>query len=234
MSRARQRLAAPPSLAPLLLCACAPLAGCVTSLPRYDEPARIEGVALGARDGDADLVVLDVVWSVLPADEEHILLVIPREAGAPLELQLKPSGPTEPLEPGFEPSGTPEQRRRDLFLERDIRRWNAERRAREDLLMPDDLPPDARRTYALRNVRRGDERIELVVERRRGDAREEAGRIELPSKMTPRSMSSGTKWLLGVPLAVVDVAWVPVSIASFVLLLPFGSYAMLDASDDAR
>src|SRR5688572_29234597 len=87
--------------------------GCVTHLPRYDEPARIEAVGLGAGDEASDLIVIDVVWSYRPKDEKNLLLVIPRipDAASPLELREKDLS-----------------QREHLFLTRKVEEWPADRR----------------------------------------------------------------------------------------------------------
>src|SRR5687767_5088432 len=141
-------------------------AGCVTNLPRYDEPARIEAVGLGAGAESSDLIVVDVVWSYKPKDEKNLLLVIPRtpDAAAPLELREK----------GL-------SQREDLFLTRKVEEWPANRRAEVEVTLPSELPPDQRREYSLKNVRDASGGFDLEVTRMQAGVREKLGTVRLPA-----------------------------------------------------
>jgi hypothetical protein len=196
-------------------------AGCVTNLPRYDKPARIEAVALGAGGETSDLIVIDVVWSYKPKDTTDLLLVIPRDRDAAAPLELRQSDPSP---------------REKLFWQRKVERWSAEGRARADLRLPSEVPPDQRRDYSLRNVRDPSGGFDLEVTRTREGVREKLGSVRLPAEYTPARVAKGWRCAAAVPMAAIDLAWIPITAASFVALIPFGSIEAVVAAahDDSR
>lgn len=196
-------------------------AGCVTNLPRYDKPARIEAVALGAGGETSDLIVIDVVWSYRPKDTANLLLVVSRDRDAAAPLELRQSDPSP---------------REKVFWQRKVERWSAEGRARADLRLPSEVPPDQRRDYSLRNVRDPSGGFDLEVTRTRDGVREKLGSVRLPEEYTPARVAKGWRYAAAVPMAAIDLAWIPITAASFVALIPFGSIeAAVDAAhDDAR
>jgi hypothetical protein len=202
----------------VLMLACA---GCVSSLPRYHEPARIEAVALGAEPVTSDLIVIDVVWSIRPRDQEELLIEIPRDGAETTVLRLRGEADPELGE------------RARTFLERRTETWTPERRAAVDLRSASDVPAGERREYELENVRRAKDVIDLVVTRRADGGRVHVGTARLPKERTPPPLSPVSCGVFTVLLGAVDLVWIPVSAASFVALIPFGSLAVL-APDDRR
>jgi hypothetical protein len=194
-------------------------AGCVTHLPRYADPARLDGIALGASDASPDLLVIDVVWSVELKDEKHFLIAVPHAGPPTLPLELRDSKCKEL------------SRRERLFLERNTEHWRAERRLHEDLALPSDLPPDQRRSYSMRSVRDAAGHFDLEFTRRQGGADEELGSVRLPSECTPGRVAPIWLYLAAVPLAAFDLAALSISVVALVLLLPFGSFAIFEDMD---
>lgn len=199
-------------LGPLLAAGLA--SGCVTHLSRFSEPARLESVALGASTESDDLLVVDVVWGIFPKHRRHILVVVPRGAGDEPPRLL---GMREDLTP-----------REMAFLGNTTERWTRARRVEEDLALPKDVDANARRDYAIRNVRDPSGAVDLVIQRTAEGATREIGSVRLPPDRTPPEVAEGWLWLAAPPLAAIDLAWIPITAASFVLLLPFGSWAFVD------
>jgi hypothetical protein len=204
------------AVVPMLACG-----GCVTSLPRYHEPARIEAVALGAEPATPDLIVIDLVWSLRPRDQEELLIEIPRDDADARTLRLRGAGDPELGE------------RAKTFLRHRTETWTRERRAEADLRTASDLGAGERREYELENVRIAKDAIDLVVTRRADGGRVHVGTARLPKERTPPPLSPVSCGVFTVLLGAVDLVWIPVSAASFVALIPFGSLAAL-APDDRR
>ena len=207
----------PIAVAPAL----AVLSGCATHLLRFDEPARQEDVALSARADEPDLVLLDVVGGVLPKDAEKAIVEISRADGAPLLLVVRGKDLTE---------------RERRFVSRKPSAWTRAVRAERNLLVAADLAEGERRDYRVRCVPATSGGFELVVARTLPAPAVELGRLRLPEALTPPELSGAERIALGIPLAVLDLAWIPICAVSFVMLLPFGSWAAVEdlADDETR
>lgn len=201
---------------------------CVAQIPRLDEPARVQRIGLDRTEDD--LVLVEVVHGVLPANTEEFLLRVPHDwQSAPVRRREDGRAVLDPPLPlAFGDPGLESPRREILFFHRDTYSWSAEGRARHRLLMKRELPREERREYEVANLRREDGSVDVEVRARHGASSEERvlAVLRLPPDLTPPELSGTQKLALGVPLALVDAAWIPICAASFVVLIPFGSLAL--------
>lgn len=192
-------------------------ASCATRLPRFAEPARLESIALGASADVPDLLLVDVAWGFAPISQALFVLRVP------------PSGRVaEPVDVKTLQARELDERER-RFTGNTTESWSTEQRLKEELGLPKDFAPAVRRNYVLKNHRDASGAFDVEIERRTQGADgaravESVARFRLPEEMTPPDVSPVWLWLAAVPLAVVDIAWIPICAVSFVLLLPFGSY----------
>ena len=205
-------------------------ASCVTHLYRLGEPAAVERVGLDAEADD--LLLVDVVHGLFPRHQESLVLAVPHgwETAA---VTQRTDGHLELAAPLVLRWSRVATDRELLFSRRNTDRWSTEARARHRLLRSDELPQEATRTYAVQNLRRADGSIDLELHARCGTdaASRVLGTVPLPADLTPAEPSTLTTVLLTPPLAVIDVAWVPITAAGFVVLIPFGSLGYLFASE---
>jgi hypothetical protein len=194
---------------------------CATRLPRFEEPARLESIALGTTEGVPDLLLVDIAWGFAPISQAMLVLRVP------------PSGRVaEPVDVKALQAQELDQRAQ-RFTGYTTESWSREQRLKEELGLPKDFAPAVRRNYAIRNHRDESGAFDIEIERRTQGADgarvvERVTRFRLPEEMTPADVAPVWLWCAAVPLAIVDLAWIPISAASFVLLLPFGSYLLLD------
>lgn len=205
----------------LIACCAFSAASCATRLPRFAEPARLESIALGTTPGVPDLLLVDVAWGWAPVSQETLVLRVP------------PSGRVaEPVDvKALRAQELDERARR--FTGYTTESWSQAERLKEELGLPADFAPALRRNYVLRNHRDTSGAFEVEIERRTQGADgaravERVAQFRLPADMTPADVAPVWLWCAAVPLAIIDIAWIPISAASFVLLLPFGSYGVLD------
>lgn len=206
------------ALAGLLLIAPA----CVTQLMRYDEPARVTTVALGSNADEPDLILVDLTWSCMPKDRRNFVIVVPREPDA--QLSLDDGWEYAKLSP-----------REKTILKHKTEHWSADKRLREDVAGPADVPESERRDYSVRNVIDPSQHFDLEVTRTRNGTSERVGSLRLPDELTPTQMAPAVRTSAAVSLAVIDVASLPLFVASAALaiaLAPLGHWEQVrDAFD---
>lgn len=210
--------------------------GCVSHVFRAAEPACVLRVGLDARQDD--LVLVEVVHGLYP---KHLALAV---LGVPHGWQTAPASRRAdgllaldaplPLRLVSRDDGTADLRMLRLGW-CNTTRWPLDARVEHGLLLASDLPAAMRRGYHLVNLRRADGSVDLELHGI--DAADQVrvlGEVALPAEWTPRELSGVEKVLLVPPLAVLNLAMVPIGAAGFVLLIPFGAlhYAFGDEPVD--
>ncbi len=214
----------------LLLCP-----SCVTHVFRLDDPAEVQRTGLDPIEDD--LVLVHVVHGLFPRQQDTLLLAIPHGWGT-AEVETGDEG-LDTIQPALslsfrvdhDASAPPRELR---FRARDTRKWSTETRAKHQLLLAEDLPESERRSYEIINLRRADGSIDLEMRGRLGTHPVRVlGRITLPENVTGRALSIPEKVLLTPTLGAIDLAWIPITAASFIVLIPFGSlsYLLQEESD---
>ena len=209
-------------------------AACVTHVFRHAAPACVARQGLDTVEDD--LVLVNVVHGLFADDDQEFVISIPQGwHDAPVE--RRGDGclvQTPPLALRLTPADSREVPDRQLrFAFRDTRSWSSETRARHLLVEPDEMEPAQRREYEIVNVRRSDGGVDIELRGHRADGQIRVlGTTGLPPEVTPRELSTAEIVLLTPPLAVIDAAWVPITVASFVLLIPFGILAHWGSDTD--